>query len=52
MSQRKDINNVVPVPGPRFVRRRVAPPPMKRRIPIGAELRGFLDRMAGKDATR
>jgi hypothetical protein len=45
MNQRKNISNVVPFPGPQARRRRIPSPPLKR-IPIGAELRDFLARMA------
>jgi hypothetical protein len=51
MNGRKNINNVVPFPGPRAWRRRVPSPPLKR-IRISAELMVFLDRMARKEATR
>jgi hypothetical protein len=52
MTERKSLGVIVPFPRERVAkRRRVQPPPLKR-IPISAGLMVFLDRMAGKEATR
>jgi hypothetical protein len=52
MTERKRCGVVLPFPRERLARRRrVQPPPMKR-LPMGTELRAYIEGMAGKGVTR